>query len=76
MAKQSRTMDLKVTVGVCLPNKGNRFAYGCIKLNLWLQNAKTIALRPSTYQSNIDGIDALILSGGTDINPSLYGANK
>jgi putative glutamine amidotransferase len=76
MAKQNRTMDLRVTVGVCLPNKGNRFAYWFIKFNLWLQNAKSVPLRPSTLLPNINSIDALILSGGADINPSLYGADK
>jgi putative glutamine amidotransferase len=69
-------MASRIIVGVCLPNKGNVFAYWFIKLNLWLQNAHAIALRPSKKNITIQHLDALILSGGNDIDPTLYGAAK
>ena len=66
----------KPIVGVCLPDKGNFFAYIFIKFNLYLQNAKAVKLKPSKKNRDINKLDAVILSGGNDINPSLYGEDK
>lgn len=67
---------IKPLVGVCLPNKGNVFAYIFIKLNLKLQGARCVRLRPSKNNVKTKRLDALLLSGGNDINPVIYGANK
>jgi putative glutamine amidotransferase len=69
-------MAKKPLVGICLPNKGNFFAYLFIKLNLRIQGAYSVRLRPSENNVKFQRLDGLILSGGTDINPTLYGANK
>jgi putative glutamine amidotransferase len=69
-------MAKKTLIGVCLPNKGNFFAYLFIKLNLRLQGAFCIRLRPSKNNIKFERLNGLILSGGSDINPTLYGANK
>jgi len=69
-------MARKALVGVCLPDKGNFFAYLCIKLNLRLQGAYSIRLRPSKHNIKFQRLNGLILSGGSDIDPTLYGANK
>ena len=69
-------MATKPLVGICLPNKGNFFAYLFIKLNLRLQGAYCVRLRPSKNNVKLKRLDGLILSGGSDINPVLYGANK
>ena len=66
----------KPVIGVCLPNKGNFFAYVFIKLNLYLQNAKAVKLKPSKKNIDINKLDGFILSGGSDINPAIYGANE
>lgn len=69
-------MATKPLVGICLPDEGNFFAYLFIKLNLKLQGAYSIRLRPSKNNIKFQRIDGLILSGGSDIDPTLYGANK
>lgn len=69
-------MDKKPLVGVCLPDKGNSFAYIFIRLNLYMQKARWVSLRPSQNNINFDKLDALLLSGGNDINPEIYGADK
>lgn len=69
-------MDRKPLVGVCLPDKGNFFAYIFIKLNLTLQGACSVGLRPSKKSVAFKKLDGLILSGGSDINPMLYGEDE
>ncbi|AXX92583.1 gamma-glutamyl-gamma-aminobutyrate hydrolase [Malaciobacter molluscorum LMG 25693] len=68
-------MCKKPIIGVCLPNKGNKLAEIFIRFSLFLANAKAVSLRPDEHSSK-DKIDGLILSGGSDINPLLYGGKK
>lgn len=69
-------MDSKPLIGVTLPDKGNFFASVFIKFNLFLQGAKCVFLRPSKKNISFHKLDGLILSGGNDIDPTLYGAKK
>jgi putative glutamine amidotransferase len=69
-------MPKKLLIGVCLPDFGNFFAYIFIKLNLKLQGASSIRLRPSYDNVEFNKLDGLILSGGDDIDPTLYGEDK
>ena len=69
-------MARKPLIGICLPDKGNFFAYLFIKLNLIVQNAFCIRLRPSKNNVKLEKLDGIILSGGSDIDPTLYGAHK
>lgn len=69
-------MVRKPLIGIALPDDGNFFAEIFIKLNLRLQGANSVTFRPSKEIKNLHNIDGLILSGGNDINPQLYGANK
>ncbi len=66
----------KPLVGICLPDKGNFFAYLFIKWNLKIQGATSVRLRPSKNNIDFKRLDGVILSGGNDIDPTLYGANK
>lgn len=68
-------MDTKPQIGITLPTKGNRFAFFFIKLNLWIQGAKAIPLYPDKKQIDFNYINGVILSGGNDIDPTLYGAD-
>lgn len=68
-------MAKKPLIGICLPNKGNFFAELFIRLNLYLSGAKSVSLRANNHISK-DKIDGMILSGGSDINPVLYGGRK
>jgi putative glutamine amidotransferase len=76
MGIKGKPVAFRKKVGVCLPHSGNRFAFAFIKLHLWLQKAHAIPLRPSKKNINIQQLDALILSGGDDIDPSIYGGDK
>ncbi len=76
MGIKGETVAFRKYVGVCLPDRGNRFAFLFIKFHLWLQKANAIALRPSKKNIDFEQLDALLLSGGDDIDPSLYGGDK
>lgn len=69
-------MGKKPLVGVCLPDEGNFFAYLFIKLNLTLQGACSVRLRPSKENVEFNKVDGLILSGGDDIDPTIYGEDE
>jgi len=69
-------MAKKPLVGVCLPDSGNFFAYIFIRINLYIQKAKWVRLRPSSKNINFQKLDGLLLSGGSDIDPELYGGDK
>ncbi|MFT7860653.1 MAG: type 1 glutamine amidotransferase [Sulfurimonas sp.] len=69
-------MSAKPLIGVCLPDHGNFFAYMFIKLHLKLQGASSVSLRPSKDNIAFEKLDGLILSGGDDIDPTLYGEDK
>lgn len=69
-------MATKALIGICLPNKGNYFAHLFIKFNLILQGAHSVRLRPSKNNIKFERLDGLILSGGSDIDPTIYGANE
>lgn len=69
-------MAIKPLIGICLPDKGNFFAYIFIKLSLKLQGAYSVRLRPSKNNIKFEKLDGLLLSGGNDIDPTLYGENK
>lgn len=69
-------MDKKPLVGICLPDHGNFFAYIFIRLNLYIQKAEWVRLSPSLNNIDFEELDALLLSGGSDIDPVLYGGNK
>lgn len=68
-------MRKKPVIGICLPNNGNKLAEIFIRFSLFLANAKAVSLRPNEHTSS-EVIDGLILSGGSDINPLLYGDKK
>ena len=64
----------KLIVGVTGNSRHFSPSWWCIKLSLFLVGAK--AIRISTrHQINTQQIDALVISGGDDINPSLYQGN-
>ena len=69
-------MAKKPLIGICLPDKGNFFASLFIKLNLIVQGASTVSLRPSKENGDLNKLDGLVLSGGDDIDPTLYGEEK
>lgn len=69
-------MTKKPLIGVCLPDRGNFFAYIFIKLNLMLQGAVSVRLSPSKKRLGFNKLDGLILSGGDDIDPKIYGEDK
>lgn len=59
-------------IGVTLPDCNARVSWLALRLAIWRAGGRAIALRPRTtlYTEPVDG---LILSGGEDIDPRLYG---
>lgn len=59
-------------VGVTAPVGHGRVAFAFVALSVWLAGGRV--LRLTTRKPNFDApVDALVISGGTDIHPSLYG---
>lgn len=61
-------------VGVTTSGAGFRahFTWLCFRLGVWLAGGRAVRLTSSQPQETC-AVDALILSGGTDLHPELYG---
>lgn len=59
-------------IGVTGPDKGGWPSWICTRLLLWWHGGRAVRLCPRA-PARIDGLDALIIGGGADIDPSRYG---
>jgi putative glutamine amidotransferase len=59
-------------IGVTKPNRGDRASFSAACLALELSGARTVAITADRPGASI-GIDGLLLGGGTDIHPALFG---
>ena len=65
----------KVRIGVCTPDKGGAIPWLFFKLNVFLAGGIPFRITPDK-PATIDDMDGLIISGGADIAPKLYGAQS
>lgn len=64
----------KLLIGVSFPNKKNYLIYYCFKLAVFFAGAKLKIITPDLFNKiNLNNFAGFIISGGTDINPKLYG---
>lgn len=66
---------MKPLIGITKSDKGGFAQNMAIKIAVFLVGGKTVNLTPSDPQFELK-IDALIISGGTDIHPSFYDFKK
>jgi len=68
-------MTDKPRIGITMPVKGGRTQNLAIRLGVWLTGGEGVTVTPQTY-SNEFRFDGLIVSGGTDVHPSLYKSSE
>lgn len=68
-------MDKRPVIGVTGPDKRYPIAWWATRFSLTLLGAKAVHLTPSATKRP-DRFDALVIGGGDDIDPELYGENK
>jgi putative glutamine amidotransferase len=59
-------------IGVTDSEKANHFPWLCIRICVWLAGGKAVRITPE-HPLSVADFNGFILSGGGDINPSLYG---
>ncbi|HLL88447.1 MAG TPA: gamma-glutamyl-gamma-aminobutyrate hydrolase family protein [Tepidisphaeraceae bacterium] len=59
-------------VGVTGPDRGGGPAWVLTAIAVWVAGGRPVRIRPCCRRS-VRGLDALIIGGGADVNPSLYG---
>jgi putative glutamine amidotransferase len=65
----------KTLIGVTGPDRGGLAAWYFTRFALWRAGGKGIHITPSRPHS-ISGLDGLIIGGGADVDPSLYGEER
>ena len=59
-------------VGVTGPDDGGAAAWWFTRLAVWLAGGHAVRITPR-HPRRIDGLDALVIGGGADVDPTLYG---
>jgi putative glutamine amidotransferase len=59
-------------IGVTGPDRGGGAAWYFSKLAVWLAGGHAVRITPKRPHA-IDGLDAVIIGGGADVDPTLYG---
>lgn len=59
-------------IGVTEPDNGGKLSWWCIRLAISMAGGKAIKLTPTKPQEHLR-LDGLVIAGGVDINPRLYG---
>ena len=72
MAKLKQKINRgRPTIGVTGPDKGGEAAWLFTALGVWLAGGKPVHVTPSRPRT-ADGLQALIIGGGADVDPSTY----
>ncbi|MCC9135167.1 gamma-glutamyl-gamma-aminobutyrate hydrolase family protein [Pontibacter silvestris] len=59
------------TIGITGPNRGGGVAWFFTSLAVWMAGGKPVRITPSSPRT-ADGLQALIIGGGADVDPSTY----
>jgi len=70
--RSDRTIHARPIVGVTGPDAGGAAAWWFTRLAVWLAGGHAVRITPSRPR-RIDGLDALVVGGGADVDPTLYG---
>ncbi|MAL99837.1 MAG: gamma-glutamyl-gamma-aminobutyrate hydrolase [Alteromonadaceae bacterium] len=75
MTGSRRPLPDKPLIGVTGPDKGGRAAWWATRWALSRAGARACWIRPGQPR-DIDGLDGLIIGGGADVSPHLYGEKQ
>src|SRR5215204_2238944 len=64
--------DSAPIIGVTGPDEGGGAAWWFTRFAVWLAGGHAVRITPR-HPRKIDGLDGLILGGGADVDPQLYG---
>lgn len=62
-------------IGVTGPDRGGAAAWLFSALAIWRVGGRPLRIRPS-HRRSIDELDGLIIGGGADVSPALYGEHR
>ncbi len=65
----------KTLIGVSGPDRGGFTAWNFTRFMLFLAEARAVRITPS-HPFDADKLDGLVIGGGSDIDPRLYGARR
>jgi putative glutamine amidotransferase len=65
----------KPTIGVTGPDRGGLAAWWFTKLAIWRAGGKAVRITPKR-PCDIETLDGLIIGGGADVDPTLYGEQQ
>jgi putative glutamine amidotransferase len=60
-------------IGVTGPDRGGGAAWAFTRVAVWLAGGHAVRITPRRPRKSLDGLDGLIIGGGADVDPTLYG---
>jgi len=60
-------------IGVTGPDNGGGAAWWFTRLAVWLAGGHAVRITPRRPRATLEGLDGLIIGGGADVDPTLYG---
>ena len=63
---------MRPRIGVTGPDRGGLVAWACARFAIEREGGRAVRITPSRPRA-IDGLDGLVLGGGADVDPTLYG---
>jgi putative glutamine amidotransferase len=67
------TSDRRPIIGVTGPDRGGGAAWWFTCVAVWLAGGHAVRITPRRPRSTLVGLDGLIIGGGADVDPKLYG---
>jgi putative glutamine amidotransferase len=67
------TPDRCPIIGVTGPDRGGGAAWWFTRTAVWLAGGHAVRITPRRPRQSLDGLDGLIIGGGADVDPKLYG---
>jgi putative glutamine amidotransferase len=67
------TPGARPIIGVTGPDRGGGAAWWFTRTAVWLAGGDAVRITPRSPRANADGLDGLIIGGGADVDPKLYG---
>jgi putative glutamine amidotransferase len=67
------TPGARPIIGVTGPDRGGGAAWWFTRTAVWLAGGHAVRITPRRPRANMDGVHGLIIGGGADVDPKLYG---
>jgi len=67
------TPEKRPIIGVTGPDRGGGAAWWFTCFAVWLAGGHAVRITPRRPRQTLDGLDGLIIGGGADVDPKLYG---